>query len=484
MPRIIRPLPRRPLPPPVSPLAPLRLASLSAALALAVVAPGCGGGNGNGSGSGGTQGGSGGANSGSGGSASGGSVGSGGHSSSGGTPGSGGSSASGGSSGSGGASSGGAGSGGASGSGGAPSTACAPPADKDQPIAKLSDTGCMSAQTPTEFASIVVPYSVNSPLWSDSADKARGFVLPAGGKIHVKNCADSAENCDGGATDPDDGKWVFPVGTVMVKSFAFDKKVIETRLFVRHDASTWVGYSYAWSEDQSGATIVPTAGAEVQFNTGSRTVDWHYPSRANCMKCHKPTGGSTLGPETAQMNRMADSGGMNQIDQIKQMGLFENTVPTPYKAPLVTPYTSQVGSPSSSATVEQKARSYLQANCAFCHRPDDPDFFYTDMREGVAFGDMGLCGQDPQKSDLGFVGAKRLDPGNPMNSLMWQRMKAAANDAVNEPDRMPPLASYVVDDDGVEVIGDWISSLSGPCPAPTNLVAPVRQPLTSGASPR
>jgi uncharacterized repeat protein (TIGR03806 family) len=452
MPRIVRPLAaRRPFR--RGPFSPLRFAGFSAVLALGLASAGCGS-SGNASGSGGTGTGSGGTSNGSGGAASGGAMGTGGQVGSGGTTGSGGSN---------------------SGSGGGSGTACAPPADKNQPLAKLSDTGCMNAQTPTSFASIVVPYSVNSPLWSDGADKSRGFVLPAGGKIHVKNCADSSENCDGGAADPDDGKWVFPVGTVMVKNFSFDNKVLETRLFVHHDASTWVGYSYAWSEDQRGATIVPSDGADVMFNTGSRTVDWHYPSRDNCMKCHKPTGGSTLGPETAQMNRMADSGGMNQIDLIKQMGLFDNTVPTPYKAAMVTPYTSQVGSPPSSATVEQKARAYLHANCAFCHRPDDPDFFYTDMRLGVPFGDMGVCGQDPQKSDLGVIGSKRLDPGKPMNSLMWLRMNAALDENAREPDRMPPLASYVVDPDGLKVVGDWISSLSGPCPEPTALLAPVRQ---------
>jgi hypothetical protein len=417
-------------------------------------APGCSSGHGAGNGSGGTQAGSGGSSTGSGGAASGGGA-------------SGGAVGTGGHVGSGGAATGGSGAG-SGGSGGGSSTVCAPPADKDQPVAKLADTGCMSDQAPTAFANIVHPYTVNSPLWSDGADKARGFVLPPGGKIHVKNCADASENCAGGANDPDDGKWVFPVGTVMVKSFSFDNKLVETRLFVRHDADTWVGYSYAWNEDQSSATIVPSAGAEVMFNTGSRTVDWHYPSRDNCMKCHKPTAGSTLGPDTAQMNRPADGGGMNQIDQLNMMGVFEKPVPTPYKTALVTPYPSQVGAPPASATAEQKARSYLQANCAFCHRPDDPDFFYTDMRAGVPLGDMGLCGQDPQKSDLGVVGAKRLDPGNPMNSLMWLRMRAAPNESARDPDRMPPMASYVVDSDGVKAIGDWIAGLSGPCPDPTN----------------
>jgi cytochrome c553 len=441
----------------------------SAALTWAMLASSALGGcksGGNSSGRGGA--GSGGSHAGSGGNGSGGN-GSGGNGSGGsgsGGSGSGGSGSGGNQAASGGSGSGGSGSGGAVATGGSSGTACAPPTDVDQPIAKLGDTGCMSPTMPTAFASSVFPYAVNSPLWSDAADKSRGFVLPAGGKIHVKNCADSAENCAGGATDPDDGKWVFPVGTVMVKSFSFDDKLVETRLFVHHDADTWVGYSYAWTEDQTSATIVASAGAEVTFNTGSRSVDWHYPSRDNCMKCHKPTGGDTLGPETDQMNRMAASGGMNQIDQLQQMGAFDKAVPTPYKAALVTPYASQVGMPAASATAEQKARSYLQANCAFCHRPDDPDYFLTDMRFSVKLGDMGLCGQDPQKSDLGVIGSKRLDPGNPMNSLMWLRMKAPP-DGVDKYGRMPPLASYVVDDAGVQVIGDWISGLSGPCPDPT-----------------
>lgn len=353
-------------------------------------------------------------------------------------------------------------SGGTTGTGGA-TTACSPPADMNQPLQKLSETGCMSAQTPTAFADTVFPYAVNSPLWSDAADKSRGFVLPAGGKIHVKNCADSSEDCLSGASDPDDGKWVFPVGTVMVKNFGFDEKLVETRLFVRHDQDTWVGYSYAWSEDQSDATIVPSAGAEVMFDTGARKVDWHYPSRENCMKCHKPTAGSTLGPETAQMNRMADSRGMNQIDQLQQLGAFENTVPTPYKTALVTPYSSQVGAPPASATAEQKARSYLHANCAFCHRPDDPDVYYMDMRFGVGLGDMGLCGLPPSKTDLGITGATRLDPGSPMTSLLWLRMNLPVSDP-NVKFRMPPIASYVVDADAVKVVGDWISGLSVSCP--------------------
>ena len=81
----------------------------------------------------------------------------------------------------------------------------------------------------------VVPYEVNSPLWSDSANKERGFAIPSGKKIHVKNCAAAPAACTQGPADT--GRWVMPVGTVMVKNFGFDGKLVETRLFVHPDAN-------------------------------------------------------------------------------------------------------------------------------------------------------------------------------------------------------------------------------------------------------
>ena len=171
---------------------------------------------------------------------------------------------------------------------------CVPPAAIDQPAAKLSETGCMDPSDTKKLAASVIPYEVNSPLWSDGADKQRGMALPTGGKIHVKDCAANAGRMSQGAAD--DGKWVMPIGTVMVKSFLFDSKLVETRLFVHFDATTWVGYSYKWDEAQTDATIVADERVEDPFNTGKQTVMWHIPSRMDCMTCHRATGGSTLGP--------------------------------------------------------------------------------------------------------------------------------------------------------------------------------------------
>ncbi|HEX4403868.1 MAG TPA: hypothetical protein VH560_03520 [Polyangia bacterium] len=334
--------------------------------------------------------------------------------------------------------------------------ACTPPADMNAPFAKLSQTGCVDPNDPTKLASIVTSYEVNSPLWSDGADKERGFVLPAGAKIHVKDCATPSAECTQGAQDT--GKWVMPVGTVMVKTFMFDGKRVETRLLVHADAATWNGYSYQWNEAQTDATIVPDDRVETTFDTGQRSVDWHFPNRFDCTTCHTLSAGGTLGPETRQMNRAV--GGMNQIDRWKTAGLFEGAgPPTPYQAALVLPYDGQLGTVPADATTEARARSYLHANCAYCHRPDG-DFAAMDLRFDTPLANMGVCNVAPMKSDLGVTGAFVLTPGMPMASILWLRMHSPR---IDEKTRMPQLATYVVDDAAVGLVADWITSITA-CP--------------------
>lgn len=360
------------------------------------------------------------------------------------------------------ASSGGAsGSGGVSGNAGAAGNAgsngvgtCAPPSDKTLPLTKLSQTGCVDSANPRQFSARVIPYEVNSPLWSDFADKTRGLVLPPGGKIRVLDCAATPAACAQGTADS--GRWLFPVGTVMIKNFLFDDKFVETRLFVHFPDDTWVGYSYAWNEAQTDATIVPEARTSTTFNTGKRSIDWTFPSRRDCNKCHATVAGSVLGPETAQMNRVV--GGMNQIDRLQSLGAFETAPAKPYLAALVTPYASQVGMPPANATLEEKARSYLHANCAFCHRPDGdgPSF---DVRNAVSFANTQMCDAEPAKGDQGVPGAKILTPGKPETSVLFLRMQTEATNS----GRMPPIASAHADMDGVKLIGDWITSIKA-CP--------------------
>jgi uncharacterized repeat protein (TIGR03806 family) len=359
------------------------------------------------------------------------------------------------------------------GSGGAAGTVaaapCSPPADPMKPAAKLSQTGCMSATDIKQMASIVIPYEVNSPLWSDNADKSRGFVIPAGKKIHVKDCAATPSECTQGTQD--NGKWVMPVGTVMVKSFGFDGKLVETRLLVHPDAATWNGYSYSWNEAQTEATVIPDDAdpslnnmrAQVNFNTGMRTVTWHFPYRFDCNGCHTAEAGGTLGPETRQMNRTVGAGAaaMNQIDKWAAMNLFETAPKKPYQTALMLPYSGQLGTADTTpATLDARARSYIHANCSYCHRPDGQAVNWLDFRYDTTLKNTGACGVDPMKGTVGVTGAQILKPGMPMLSTIWLRMHAAY---MGDKTRMPQLATYVIDDKGTQLVSDWITSITA-CP--------------------
>jgi hypothetical protein len=388
---------------------------------------------------------------------------------------------------------------------------CAPPVDIRCPYPKLSQTGCIDpspfsdSKIPIKMASSVVPYEVNSPLWSDGALKTRGMRLPTAGKIHVKDCAKNPTECQ--VLDPntfkccaptaDDGKWVLPAGTVMVKNFMFPDasrpsgyKLVETRLFVHlaqaqqlHGVNTeWAGYAYQWDDTQTDATIVgslvpgsdvglsavfhvtPTMGAATQ------PITWEYPSRVDCLTCHTsitpmttPTSGYTIGAETVQMNRAATGETVNQIDKLAALGMFETAPGKPYKAALVAPYPGQSGSPLATATLDERARSYLHANCAFCHRPDGV-WNGFDVRYDVPLKSTSMCNAMPGKGDLGVTGATLLTPKNPMSSLMWLRMHAPKGNATTGgTGRMPAIASSVIDTQGTDLISQWISSITA-CP--------------------
>jgi uncharacterized repeat protein (TIGR03806 family) len=337
---------------------------------------------------------------------------------------------------------------------------CSPPSDPYSPIMMLSQTGCVDPSDPTKFTSRAVTYEVNSPLWSDDADKTRAFVLPANQKIHI---------------DPTTGHWNFPAGTVMIKNFLFDGKYVETRLFMQFPDMSWVGYGYKWngqgSATQTDATIVGIGRDDVMFDTGQRTVHWYYPSRQDCMDCHNQVAGSTLGPSNMQMSRVATGHTMNQLDEFQAMGLFDAAPVAPTAAQvLVTPYS--IGNLTASGTLDQKARSYLQANCAHCHQPNMmtstggtimspfPNF---DLRFQTTFKNMGICNAMTAKGVVpGSTSTTILVPGQPMNSVMWVRM----NEPPSEDDtsgRMPQIGTHVPDAMGLQLISQWIAGIAS-CP--------------------
>jgi mono/diheme cytochrome c family protein len=157
---------------------------------------------------------------------------------------------------------------------------------------------------------------------------------------------------------------------------------------------------------------------------------------------------------------------MNQIDKFAGLGMFEAAPAKPYKTALVAPYATMnpgSGMSTPTGTTEQRARSYLQANCAFCHRPDGlwPGF---DVRYDVPFASTMTCNAPPGKGDQGVSGALVLTPKDPATSVLYLRMTAPVATATSGgTGRMPAIGSAVVDQQGSQLISDWINTITT-CP--------------------
>ena len=317
----------------------------------------------------------------------------------------------------------------------------------------LSETGCFADVATREPATGLVPYDVQSPLWSDGAGKRRFLVLPSTATIGFQT----------------NGAWDFPDGTILVKEFSLELErgnpasahALETRFLVRKDGG-WKGYSYAWNDEQTeaflldGSTTKTFTVADAQAPGGSVEHTHYFPSRSDCTRCHTSAAGGTLGLQTAQMNRTHAYGGVvdNQLRAFEHVGLFGGCLPArPASLPRLTDPADL------SATLAARARSYLHANCSHCHRPGGTAPTAIDLRAETAFAATNLCDALPQAGDLGVPNARIVAPGHPEQSVLWLRDALRGEGTL----QMPPLATLVADPLGAGVVEDWIASLTG-CP--------------------
>ncbi|MEX0585582.1 MAG: hypothetical protein WD176_02990, partial [Pirellulales bacterium] len=234
---------------------------------------------------------------------------------------------------------------------------------------------------------------------------------------------------------------------------------IETRLLTRQQGE-WVGYSYQWNDEQTEAELVEKSGRDVEYaitdpdaDNGVRKQTWHYPSRAECMVCHSRAAKYVLGISTHQLNRehAFASGRRNQIELYEALGMFDAEMSAggeelPKLAALH----------DESASLDLRARSYLHANCSFCHVAAGGGNSAVDF-EIVATPDKALMiDATPVHNKFGIDDARIVAPGSPERSVVVQRISRRGKD------QMPPLASAIVDERAVAVIRAWIEQLPLP----------------------
>ena len=296
---------------------------------------------------------------------------------------------------------------------------------------QLSATGCVNASNATQPASGLIPYTPNAAFWSDGATKERWIGLPDGQNITV------------GA----DGDWEFPNGTVLMKNFRLDDRLVETRLFMRHPDGVWAGYTYEWNAQQTDATLV--RGGK-QVTVGGQT--WIYPSEGECLLCHTEAAGRALGLETRQLAfhiTYPQTG--RDAHQLVTLNAI-NTLNPPIANPTdQVPYPDPTGT---SGTLGERARAYLHTNCAQCHRPGGPTTSNMDLRYATALADTNACDVAPGLGDLGITNARLIAPGAATSSVLIARM--SRRDALG----MPNVGSAQVDTEGKALLTDWVNSLT------------------------
>jgi hypothetical protein len=130
--------------------------------------------------------------------------------------------------------------------------------------------------------------------------------------------------------------------------------------------------------------------------------------------------------------------------------------PTPSAAPYLA-----VWNDPTTGTLDQRARAYLESNCAHCHSPTGEAattglFLSTLETDPVSYG---VC-KRPVAAGPG-AGGRPVDifPGDATQSIIPFRMNSTEPSVA-----MPQIGRSVVDVQGLALVTDWITALPGSCP--------------------
>lgn len=318
-----------------------------------------------------------------------------------------------------------------------------------RPPKLLSEFGFFAdakAQMPAEG---VVPFVLNTPLFSDRALKYRFVHMPDG---------EAAQHVAGEAFE-------FPVGTALIKTFAFpadfrqpdkDIRLIETRVLLRHDDG-WQAWAYLWNEDESDAEL-KIAGARVAIDTiaedGSPlSIDYSVPNKNQCKGCHALNKDiAPLGPKARNLNgefSYAD-GAANQIAYWIEHGMLEGA-PDVGDIPVVPDWQDE------DANLDARARAWLDVNCAHCHRREGPAsnsglFLTWGEKSRTALGVL----KRPVAAGRGS-GNREFDikPGDPDESILIYRVESTEPGIM-----MPELGRSLADPEAVALLREWVGAMT------------------------
>lgn len=320
--------------------------------------------------------------------------------------------------------------------------------DKDRPNTfprLLSNSGLFTSVVKQQPAPGVIPYSINAEPWADHAVADRWIAIPGDLSISL-----------------DKGKWQYPKDTVLAKTLSMEVSVagqngrrkLETQI-LHFDGLEWKPYTYEWNDKQTDASLVSAAGLDRTMLTpdtdspgGMRSQTWRLASRAECLRCHNIWSGPPLAFHSPQLNRKSDNpaNSVSQLEAFAAMGLFDSSVPIEREVKLADPG-------DSAASVTDRARAYLQVNCAHCHRMHAGGAVLSIMHHDLPLDKMKMVGVRPTQGTFGIHSAQVVAASDPYRSVLYYRISKSGGG------RMPYIGSTEVDRAGSELIFDWIRQL-------------------------
>ena len=321
----------------------------------------------------------------------------------------------------------------------------------------------------------VTPYDLNTALFSDYAHKLRTVWMPQG-----KSAQYGQEDFD------------YPVGTVLTKTFYYPKgdngtilrtddysndyvvgaagerldldkvRLVETRILVKR-ADGWQALPYVWNREQTEATLEIAGDASplkmVSEDGESAEFTYVVPDRNQCAGCHADNHTKKalhpLGPRARHLNKdyAYGTGTENQLLHWQQIGYLTG-LPDFAEVPQDVDYAD------ASASLEDRARSYLDINCGHCHNPAGAAdtsglMLYHSEQEPRRFG---VC-KPPVAAGTGSGDRLfAIVPGHPEQSILPFRVGSTNPGAM-----MPELGRGLVHEKGLALLRDWIASMPGSC---------------------
>ena len=319
---------------------------------------------------------------------------------------------------------------------------------------KLSDTGLFTTTSTHRLAPGVISYSVGAAPWADHAVSERFVALPGNTQLGLHK----SSNIQIGNVS---GQWSFPVDGVLAKTISLDliagdvrsRRRLETQV-LHYTGQSWQAYNYIWNDSGTDAVLAGNQASDRQFTVkdpaapgGQRVQNWHHASRTECILCHTTRGGSIYGFTPAQLNRDHNYGTVVD-NQLRTMTHIDLISPPLAKAPATMPDPADPTLP-----LETRARAYLHANCATCHRRGGGGTAAMDIRFEFSLKQSNLLGARPTQGTFGMLAARVMAPAAPYRSVLLYRMAKLGRG------RMPHFGSQVVDRPGLQLIHDWIASL-------------------------